>query len=205
MSVLSSDLDWYCNKTLASIQGINFLTFNEECYTGAMYDLLAEFVPKEQKRQEILERFLRESGVKKREVSVAGHKMVILDGAQGGNIPEQKIAEYMAQYAVVSRKNNVYIQNNCFPIAADAVKARVAVGRIATDVGAKDFTSWGNHCINYDELSDGTVVAYDLTTRANNSRGDIDVLLMRQSDLDTLLDKIGQLYGGEWVVIQQDG
>ncbi|NBX86039.1 MAG: hypothetical protein EBQ80_02170 [Proteobacteria bacterium] len=92
------------------------------------------------------------------------------------------------------------IRENCYYIAARAVDEGVAEGALNTPNDASKITAYGNHTINFLKLSDGTLLAFDLTTAQNidHEQGRIAVLGIHGESLEEVKDMLGKLYGGQW-------
>jgi hypothetical protein len=115
------------------------------------------------------------------------------------SIPISKIIlnKIFKQIKIVEKKG---IINNCFFIAKDACLDQNFTGRLCSHNGVSDFVGWSNHCINWHELADGSVIAFDLTASSNIDKnlGTFDVLLLRGKTLEQLLVLLNDLYGGDW-------
>lgn len=112
-------------------------------------------------------------------------------------IDEHTIAKYINAQKAAEKRG---ILNNCFSIAARAVQNKSATGCLYTNEGAQDFVGWGNHCINYDYLDDGSIVAVDLTSRHNIDRqqGQFDILALKAPNMKLLVERVNNLFGGSW-------
>ncbi|PIR59372.1 MAG: hypothetical protein COU69_00520 [Candidatus Pacebacteria bacterium CG10_big_fil_rev_8_21_14_0_10_56_10] len=167
-------------------------------------DFKAHYRDQSEKNLRMIDNFVLEHNLERKETLVDGYKVLVLDIKDASQIPLQKLATYIKQYVFTEERGVV---NNCFVIAADAVKSGAAINRIASQEGTTKLFAFGNHCINVDKLDDGSIVAYDLTAATNIDcrQGNFHVLLIRQSDMGSLLRKVGELYGGEWDLKQVEG
>ena len=144
-----------------------------------------------------IDAFVRDTARAKREYALLGARLLLLELPEQSPVPAERLERYAQQYIVAAAGK---IFNNCVYIAHDAVAAGAATGSLYTPRGTHDFVGWRNHCINYDELEDGTVVGFDLTAGANVSHcGEpFDVLAVRDLDVPSLQASIGTLFGGDW-------
>lgn len=155
------------------------------------------------KRLEMIGEFIERERLCPRVYKKRGKTVMFLDRKDAGGIGEREITSLISQHMIAERMG---ISNNCFDIANEACVAGVATGRVCADEGTSNFTGWGNHCINFTELENDTVVAFDLTASHNIDchQGRFDILCLKADNLDILLNKLGNLYGGDWKVIQID-
>jgi hypothetical protein len=153
-------------------------------------------------KQNMISQFIEKHQLVGKVIEMKGKKFLLLEPQDTPNINEIKVAQYLAQH-IIAEKNGIF--NNCFSIANDACKAGHATGRVCARTGTSDFVGWDNHCINFDELND-SVVSLDLTASRNIDRnqGFVNVLAIRAKTLEELLAQLGELYGGQWQVIQVD-
>jgi hypothetical protein len=159
------------------------------------YDPSVDFKRNSERAHQRISLFAEKTGLTKKEITVNGCTFVILNMADGAQIPEEKIKKYADQYLLIKDT----IGNNCFYLAEDAVSEGVATGMIASQEGDK-LTGRANHCINYDILPDGSVVSIDLTASINIDwfQGNFQIFIIRQPDLNALLEKINELCEGAW-------
>ncbi|HEX5455890.1 MAG TPA: hypothetical protein VFW77_00820 [Candidatus Saccharimonadales bacterium] len=142
--------------------------------------------------------FRERTGLSKRTYHSLGKKLLLLTPATTGPMPQEIIRGYLDQHLIAEQNG---ISNNCFDIARTALAAGCATGTMHSVSGStQDFIGWANHCVNFDELPDETVLAIDLTASRNIDRGarNFDVLALRALDTDSLQLQIGELFGGEW-------
>lgn len=119
-------------------------------------------------------------------------------------IPTELVHSIIEQSLKVGKRQ---IIRKCFDVANDACKEQNFTGRLAASEGCnQSFVGWGNHCINWQELDDDSVMAFDLTATLNidHQTGKIDVLSLRAKNLDELFARLHELYGGQWEVIELD-
>lgn len=166
------------------------------------FDIDAYRIEQARKKQDMISQFVEKYQLTKKVIEMKEKKFLLLEPQGMVAIDETRVAQYIAQH-IIAEKNGII--NNCFSIANDACKAGYATGRVCAHSGTSDFAGWGNHCINFDELDD-SVVAFDLTSSSNidEHQGTLDVLAIRAATLEELLFQLGDIYGGDWEVIQID-
>ena len=154
-------------------------------------------------KREIIANFVSRNNLEMVVYHKNGKKLLLLNPKNTDVLDQSKVDTYIKLQIAAEKKG---IITNCFKVANKACLSGKAVGRICAYKGTSDFVGWGSHCINFDELSDETVIAFDLTTSANidHDGGNLSVLAIRSSTLESLLKQVGELYGGEWQVIQTD-
>jgi hypothetical protein len=146
-----------------------------------------------------IDSFADRTGLAKRTLPALGKRILLLDLVSAPPLAEEKIEGYMAQHLVARQRG---IVNNCFDIAKAARDAGRASGTMHANSGTDEFTGWGNHCINFDLLTDTTTVAVDLTASHNIDlrQGELDVLALRAADIGELCLQVGELFGGQWQI-----
>lgn len=79
-------------------------------------------------------------------------------------------------------------------------------GAVNTKNGGQQLFNYTNHAINYQTFPSGEVIAFDLTAAQNIDRemGNFDVLAIGAKDMDTLLTRLNNLYGGTWKEIPKE-
>lgn len=132
-------------------------------------------------------------------------KLVLLDFPGAEPVEPRTIDTYMAARLEVDRGAKIGgVMPHCYDIALSTYRADVAIGMIGTyDIAT--LIGSGGHFINYDLLPDGTAVGLDLTARENIDDGvgrALDILALRARNLPELLAQTGELYGGDWRVVE---
>jgi hypothetical protein len=166
------------------------------------FDLSEYQIEQSAKKLKLINEFVTTELMVSKDYKRGGRTVKILDDSDNG-IDGGRLGDYLSAHDRARKRG---IINNCFDIAKRAVDEDCATGRIAAHDGTSNFVGWGNHCICYDELDDGRCVAVDLTASSNIDEGigNFDVLAITAIDLNQLLSRVGKLFGGEWVVMQDD-
>ncbi|HEV7454674.1 MAG TPA: hypothetical protein VGO07_05440 [Candidatus Saccharimonadales bacterium] len=140
-------------------------------------------------------------GLVQRTYSHGDRTLLLLDRPKLQSVDESRINGYLAQHAVAE---SIGIGTNCFNIAYNMNFDKRASGRMFTYLGAEALCGFSDHCINYDELADGTAVGIDLTASVNIDReqGNFDVLALRAANVNALSQAVGELYGGDWRTVK---
>jgi hypothetical protein len=166
------------------------------------FDISQYQVEQSAKKLGLIGEFTSAEGMVATDYTRGGYTIKVIDDGSGG-VDGGRLGDYLGAHKRAVERG---ILNNCFDIAQRAVREDCASGRIAAHDGTSNFVGWGNHCICYDELDDGRCVAVDLTASSNIDEGigNFDVLAITAGDLNQLLSRVGKLFGGEWVVMQDD-
>lgn len=146
-----------------------------------------------------IEVFANQRGLRFRELRPRLYRVVVLD------LPVELAAtippEYAHIYADALAYDQQWTESTCFETAHRAKQAGFCSGTMrSVDGDLSDFVTLPSHCINYDLLSDRTVVGVDLTAgkNINHNQGKFDILALRAPDLGRLCLQVGKLYGGIW-------
>lgn len=153
------------------------------------------------KNMALIDGFANRAGLVQRIIPALGKRILLLDLASAPPIDQERAEGYVESHLDALRLRHGII-NNCFDIAKAARSAGRATGTMHADSGTDRLVGWGNHCINFDVLSDGTAVAIDLTASHNIDwhQGVLDVLALRVPSRAELTLQVGQLFGGQWEI-----
>jgi hypothetical protein len=172
-------------------------------------DIPAEYLnpnyhPKEEEESlDRLSRVAKETGLKETKIVIEGRAVIVLqsDGLQP--VSQSKMDAYVARMNDIKSKRNF---GDCFDVARETCAAGVTTARAASYHGATPLTGFDNHCVNFDQLEDGTVATVDLTGEdvIDNKSGKLDILIVHVADIPTLIARLNDLYGGDWRIIPPD-
>lgn len=156
------------------------------------------------KHAQMIDKFVEKRSLERKKYQNNGKTVLLLISSGDKGIESELVSKHIEQHVKELRRGMI---NHCFFIAERAIKDDIAVGRVSSPSGTSDFVGWRNHCINYSIFEDGSLLAFDLTAseNINKRQGDFDILAIRATSLDKLLGMLNDLYGGEWVVMQNEG
>jgi hypothetical protein len=155
------------------------------------------------KKMRLIDEFINRKGLEEKTYKMRGRKLLVLSNSRFGAINTEKITSYIEQHIIAAERG---IINTCFKVANDACLGRVMTGRVVSWDGTSNFAFYRNHCVNFDELDDGTVISVDLTAASNidHHQGNFDILGLIAESLPMLLEQLNSLYGGSWEVMNID-
>ncbi len=150
------------------------------------------------KRQYIAE-FALQNKLTQHAFHIDGKTLLALSQQGLDDLDQSKVAAYIRQH-VLAKVQPFF--PNCFSTADLAYQSGTVTGSIYSKKLVRDVVGWASHCINTDQLLDGSNAAIDLTASSNldlNQR-QFDVFLLRAKTMSEVISLVEKFYGGQWQI-----
>lgn len=125
-----------------------------------------------------------------------GFRALVIEPKGLSPVSPEELLDYVDEFPEIEKRGLGAV---CLQIAKFSHEQNGYRGSLlGASEGVDGLTSYGNHYLIKYSLGDGSVIACDLTVSLGTGKDVPQVLVIREENLDKLIDVLNALYEGDW-------